>query len=106
MNDTRFHQLVDETLASVEEQLDGYDGDNDIDYEIQGNVMTITFENGSKIIINSQEAMHQLWLATKTGGYHFDYKDNGWFCDRTGLSFFELLSKSCSEQSGDTIKFN
>ena len=82
MNDSEFHRLADQLWLTIEEHLDDWDGDSDIDCEINGGVLTITFENGSKIIINRQEPLHQVWLATKQGGYHFDLKGDEWICDR------------------------
>ncbi|EBV7867043.1 iron donor protein CyaY, partial [Salmonella enterica subsp. enterica serovar Bovismorbificans] len=52
MNDSEFHRLADQLWLTIEEHLDDWDGDSDIDCEINGGVLTITFENGSKIIIN------------------------------------------------------
>ena len=78
MNDSEFHRLADQLWLTIEERLDDWDGDSDIDCEINGGVLTITFENGSKIIINRQEPLHQVWLATKQGGYHFDLKGDEW----------------------------
>ena len=74
MNDSEFHRLADTLWMTIEERLDDWDGDSDIDCEINGGILTITFENGSKIIINRQEPLHQVWLAAKQGGYHFDLK--------------------------------
>lgn len=54
MNDSEFHRLADQLWLTIEEHLDDWDGDSDIDCEINGGVLTITFENGSKIIINRQ----------------------------------------------------
>ena len=59
MNDSEFHRLADQLWLTIEERLDDWDGDSDIDCEINGGVLTITFENGSKIIINRQEPLHQ-----------------------------------------------
>ncbi len=63
MNDSEFHRLADSLWMTIEERLDDWDGDSDIDCEINGGVLTISFENGSKIIINRQEPLHQVWLA-------------------------------------------
>lgn len=104
MNDTEFHRLADTLFHHVEESLDNFDGDADIDYEINGGVMSLSFDNGSKIIINKQEAMHQVWLATKGGGYHFDYRDGQWLCDRSGSSFFIVLSQAATEQAGEPVE--
>ncbi|QDX28643.1 iron donor protein CyaY [Dickeya poaceiphila] len=106
MNDSEFHQLADALMLKLEEMLDRFDGDADIDYETNGGVMTLSFENGSKIVINRQEPMHQVWLATKNGGYHFDYQNGRWICDRSGNDFMTLLAQACSEQSGEAIHFD
>jgi CyaY protein len=74
MNDSEFHQLADQLMLCIEETLDGFSGDSDIDYETHGGVITLTFENGRKIAINRQAPLHQVWPATKTGGCHFDYR--------------------------------
>ncbi|MDC9087597.1 iron donor protein CyaY [Escherichia coli] len=85
--------------------MDDWDGDSDIDCEINGGVLTITFENGSKIIINRQEPLHQVWLATKQGGYHFDLKSDEWICDRSGETFWDLLEQAATQQAGETVSF-
>ncbi|AIA72960.1 iron donor protein CyaY [Pectobacterium atrosepticum] len=105
MNDSEFHQLADELMLQLEETLDRFEGDADIDSEINGGVMTLSFENGSKIVINRQEPLHQIWLATKTGGYHFTLREERWVCDRSSEDFIALLSSACSAQAGETVHF-
>jgi len=105
MNDSEFHQLADRLMLTIEEYFDSWDGDSDIDYETHAGIMTLSFENGSKIIINRQEPLHQVWLATKGGGYHFDYRDGQWICNRGGGDFWQILSDACSAQSGETVSF-
>ncbi|CRY56070.1 MULTISPECIES: iron donor protein CyaY [Yersinia] len=105
MNDTEFHQLADQLMLCIEETLDAFSGDSDIDYETNGGVMTLTFENGSKIVINRQEPLHQVWLATKAGGYHFDYRDGHWYCSRSGAEFFAQLSEAATTQAGEVVSF-
>ncbi|MGK2888442.1 MAG: iron donor protein CyaY [Candidatus Malihini olakiniferum] len=105
MNNSEFHQLADALMLTIEEVLDDFDGDADIDYETNGGVMTLSFENASKIVINRQEPLHQVWLATKAGGYHFSYRDEQWICDRSGELFFALLAQACRAQSGEDVSF-
>ncbi len=105
MNDSEFHRLADLLILNIEQILDSFEGSTDIDYENHGGVMTLTFEDGSRIIINRQEPLHQIWLATKTGGYHFNYQDKRWSCDRSGEAFFTLFSEAFSLQSGEKIVF-
>lgn len=65
MNDSEFHRLADQLWLTIEERLDDWDGDSDIDCEINGGVLTITFENGSKIIINRRTAALYGWQPNK-----------------------------------------
>ncbi|MDF7679507.1 iron donor protein CyaY [Enterobacteriaceae bacterium ESL0689] len=106
MNDSEFHRLADELWLAIEASVDNRDGNSDIDCEIHGSVLTLSFENGSKIIINRQEPLHQVWLATKQGGYHFDYQDGQWRCDRSSKSFQDLLSQAATQQAGEEVRFD
>lgn len=106
MNDSEFHKLADSLMLTIEERLDNYEGESDIDYEIQAGVMTLSFENGSKIVINRQEPLHQIWLATKSGGYHFEYDNDKWTCNRSGFDFWQLLEEACKTQSGEVLNFD
>ena len=63
MNETEFHQLVDSQMQIIEEAID--ESGADIDFETSGNVMTLEFDDGSQIIINRQEPMKEIWLASK-----------------------------------------
>lgn len=105
MNDSEFHRLADGLWQNIEEHLDNWDGDSDIDCEINGGVLTLTFENHSKIIINRQEPLHQVWLATKQGGYHFNLQGDAWICDRTGDDFWDLLKQAATQQAGEPVNF-
>ncbi len=93
MNDTEFHQLVDEQMQIIEESID--DSGADIDYEVSGNVMTLEFEDRSQIIINRQEPMHEIWLASKSGGFHFKLIEDKWTCSKTGMELFEMVKQEC-----------
>lgn len=101
MTETELEQRVNETIMQVEDALDELD--NDIDYETAAGILTITLENQSQIIINRQISALQLWLAAKSGGYHFNFNEKGWQDDRSGESFQDVLNRCLTEQSGDTI---
>ncbi|XBC41777.1 MAG: iron donor protein CyaY [Buchnera aphidicola (Kaburagia rhusicola rhusicola)] len=106
MNNFNFHKLTDQLFLSIEYNIDNYRGKSDIDCEKNYNVITITFENKKRIIINKQEPLHQVWLATHDLGYHFEYKKSQWICNRTQQEFWYVLGKSCSNQTHENIKFS
>ncbi|OEF03232.1 iron donor protein CyaY [Vibrio crassostreae 9ZC13] len=101
MNETEFHQLVDIQMQNIEEAID--ESEADIDYEVTGNVMTLEFENRSQIIINRQEPMKEIWLASKSGGFHFKLVDDKWTCSKTGMELFEMVKEECVKHAGEAI---
>lgn len=101
MNDTEFHQLADDQFEVLEQLID--ESGADIDYETVGNVMTLEFEDRSQIIINKQEPMHEIWLASKSGGYHLHYDNEQWVCSKTGLDFISLVKRECEQYSPEEI---
>ena len=70
MTDTEFNELADAALDRIESSLDALDVDVDSERKA-GGVLELEFENGSKIIINRQPAMREIWVAAKSGGYPF-----------------------------------
>ena len=101
MKDSEFHALVEERYQVIEEAMDNCDAD--IDCELNSGVVTLSFVNGSKIIINKQEPLHQIWVATRGNGSHSDWKDGQWIENRGGRELMALLSDACSKQSGETV---
>jgi CyaY protein len=90
-------------LAAVEAALD--DIDADIEAERNGNVLTLEFENGSKIIVNLQPPMQEVWIAAKAGGFHFRYIDGEWRDTRNGTEFYAALSDYATQQAGEPVRF-
>ncbi|MGL5291968.1 MAG: iron donor protein CyaY [Vibrionaceae bacterium] len=101
MDNSQFHILVDEQMQWLENAIE--QSGAPIDYEMNGNVMTLEFENSSQIVINRQEAMQQIWVASLSGGYHFSYSQDEWRCSKTGATLKALLTKECSLQAGEAI---
>lgn len=106
MTDSEFEECVDDTLLAIEDVLDNCH--IDIEYENTGGILTLEFANQSKIIINRQIAVHQLWIAAKSGGFHLEYESTSdtWKTNKQGEELFDLLGRLCSEQAGESISFN
>lgn len=102
MNESEFNQLIDDIIMQIEDALDELD--NDIDYETSSGILNITLENNSQIIINRQISAMQLWMAAKSGGYHYNYDEaKGWQDERSGEAFKTALDRCLSEQSDEAI---
>ncbi len=104
MNESEFREVAEQTLADIQDAIDNCDAD--IDYDEIGGVLTLEFENGSKIIFSQQGAMNQLWMAALSGGFHFDYDETKqqWICDSgEHEEMVSMLSRLASEQAGENI---
>ena len=104
MNESDFNQLAEDTMAAIEEAVD--DCGVDIDYDSAGGILTLEFGNGSQIIVNKQTPLSQLWVAARSGGFHFDYDagDQCWRLQGSGEELFSCLSRYCSEQAGEEVR--
>jgi len=102
MNESDFNQLVDETLIKIEDVIEN--SEHEIDFDTIAGILTLEFNDESKIIINRQSSNSQLWVAARSGGYHLDYIDGQWFCNKESCTLGALLNRLCSEQDGNTIK--
>ncbi len=103
MNESEFNQLAEDTMAAIEEAVDA--SGVDIDFDSAGGLLTLEFTNGSQIIINKQTPLSQVWVAARSGGYHFDYdaNDNCWRLQDRDEELFSCLSRYCSEQAGEEV---
>jgi len=105
MTESEFNQLVDQTLETIEYQLD--EAETDLDYENSGGVLTVICENRSQIIFTRQAPVLQLWVATKSGGYHFDYDaaQDTWVRDSDQSPISPFLQQAFQEQADETFSF-
>ena len=101
MTENEFTRLADKTLAQIETAIDNCGVD--IDCEHINGVLELAFPNGSRIIINKQTASHEIWLAAKSGGFHFTWKNAEWCDTRDGTPLFTALGKHISAQSGQAV---
>ena len=103
MTETEFLALAERTLARIETVFENAVNETDLDIECSrsGNALEIEFaDNGSKVIVNSQAAMHEIWVAARSGGFHYRYEDGKWINTRDKTELFEALSTIASDQSG------
>ncbi|MDB2533527.1 iron donor protein CyaY [Porticoccaceae bacterium] len=111
MNEAEFNQIVDELMFSIEESIDHSGAD--LDYENSAGMLTITCEaNGSQIILSRQPAMGEIWLAARSGGFHFRLQaedgaeDLAWRNTVTAEPLSTMLAEACTVQSGEQVSFD
>lgn len=109
MTESEFLEQAEAMLGRIEAALERANDSGDLDVECSrnGNVLEIEFiDNGTKIIVNSQAAMQELWVAAKSGGFHFKSNGTDWIGTRDGAELLAALSKMVSEQGGASVTLN
>ena len=102
IDESQFNARAEATLARIETALDACGAD--LDYEVQaGGVLELEFTDGSKIIVNRHTAAREIWVAAKSGGFHFRLDGERWIGTRDGVELFEALSKLISLQGGGDV---
>jgi CyaY protein len=125
MTDLEFQDRADALLKAVEAACDRINDetDADIDNQRSGGMVTLSFANRSQIIINLQKPLHEVWLAAREGGYHYQWDPQAgagvggggastqpgahgaWVASKTGSEFFADLNRCASQQSGMKLTF-
>jgi CyaY protein len=107
LTDAQYHAITSDVLSAVERTVDRWLQDDviDIDTHRTGGLLELAFPDGSKIVLNTQPPLHELWMAARAGGYHYQYRDGRWRDTRDGGEFFERLSQRASEQAGRPLRF-
>lgn len=107
MTDLEYMDCAETLLRAVEASCDRINdaGVADVDNQRVGGMITLTFPNKSQIIINLQKPLQEVWMAAKSGGYHYKYQAGQWMDTKGQGEFFAALSVNASQQSGVTLVF-
>ncbi len=108
MTDLEFLDRAESVLKAVEACCDRINEttETDIDNQRVGGMITLVFANKSQIVINLQKPLHEIWLAAKSGGYHYKFGPDAWNDTKGQGEFFASLSRFASEQSGQSLSFS
>jgi CyaY protein len=103
MTESEFNELADAVFQRIEQAID--DSDTDIDYDSNGTVLEMEFSDGSKLIVNRHVPNREIWLAAKTGGFHYALENESWLSQRDGSELFTKLSELVHLGSGQQLDF-
>lgn len=108
MTDPEFMDRAEQLLAAIESSCDRINESTeaDIDNQRVGGMITLTFANRSQIIVNLQKPLHEVWLAARSGGYHYKFVDGQWMDTKGAGEFFACLTRDASAQAGQALQFS
>ena len=101
MSESEFLVAAERTLEAIESAVESCDAD--IESTRTGNVLTLELADGSKVVVNSQAPMRQIWVAARSGGFHYEWRDGAWRDTRDGSELFAALSRVISAQGGFAV---
>ncbi|MDD2929068.1 MAG: iron donor protein CyaY [Sideroxydans sp.] len=101
MTENEFNKLADTVFQRIEHALD----ETDIDYDSNGMVMEIEFDDCSKVIVNRHVPNREIWLAARSGGFHFGWQNEAWISQRDGDELYAKLTSLIQTGSGNNIEF-
>ncbi len=105
MDETRYQKLADVALRRIERALGDEDPD-EIDCELVGDVLSVTFKGGKKCVVNTQRPTRQIWVAANARAWHFSYDDakDAWFDDKdAAVELFAQLARIVKDASGKLV---
>ena len=107
MTDPEYMDRAEALLRLVETGCDRINDETDADIDSQrvGGMVTLTFRNGSQIVVNLQKPLHEVWLAARAGGYHYKFDGERWMDTKGQGEFFDNLSRQATQQAGQPLKF-
>ena len=107
LSDVDYQRETSALLSRIEGAADRWLDEDliDIDTQRSGGLLELSFPNGSKIIVNTQPPLHEVWLAARDGGFHYRWLAGQWVNTRDGSEFVQVLSQHASAQGGKTLNF-
>ena len=102
MNDSEFITLADQALRTIELALEKSNTDLDCSMTSSG-VLEIEFDDGGKIIVNRHAVAKEMWVAARSGGFHFRWDGQSWRDTRSGRELMVVLSELVSAQVGMSV---
>ncbi len=106
MTETEFLSIAGRVLDQIEAAFEraGDSADVDIECSRSGNVLEIEFvDHGSKIIVNTQAPMQEIWVAARAGGFHYRLNEGTWLDTRDGSELYDALSRLASAQASQPL---
>jgi CyaY protein len=102
MNETDFHRAVDAVLARVERAAERTES---LDVDLEGGILTLECADGTRVIVNRQTPNREIWVAARSGGFHFRFVDGEWRDTRSGEELFASLAAIVAAQAGEKLAF-
>ncbi|HXJ10463.1 MAG TPA: iron donor protein CyaY [Burkholderiales bacterium] len=105
MSPSEFDALADAALGRIERALEASGVDADLEWKGDG-VLELAFEDGARIVVNRHRAAQEIWVAARSGGFHYRWDGASWRDTRDASELFAALSKLVSTHGGKPVRLS
>ena len=102
MDESEFHRAVEGVLARIERAAEASDS---LDVDLEGGILTIECAGGTRVIVNRQTPNREIWVAARSGGFHFRFDGAAWRDTRSGEELYASLGRIVAAQCGENLAF-
>ena len=102
MTESDFHRAVDAVLARIEAAAEAAEA---LDVDLEAGILTLTCPDSTRVIVNRQTPNREIWVAARSGGFHFRMQDGQWRDTRSGEELFAALGRIVAAQGGAELRF-
>ncbi len=104
ITETEYEQRAAPELKDLLEALDELDMD-ELDAELESDILTLEFGDGTRYVINSHRAARQIWMAAERSAWHFDWvpERDQWVASKTGDELWRTLEAAITSKLGASI---
>ncbi len=102
MTESDFHRAFEQVLARIEAAVEAGDA---LEADLEGGILTITCPDDSRVIVNRQTPNREVWVAARSGGFHFAWREGAWRDTRSGDELYASLTRILALQAGESLDF-
>jgi CyaY protein len=103
MEENEFNRLAEHELQAIAEAIDASGIDCVAEFKADG-VLEIGFADGARMVVNRHTAAREIWVAARSGGFHFRCRDGHWLGSRDGRELRTVLSELLSQSASATVE--
>lgn len=105
-SEAEFERSVEKAISDLEQAFADLADDREIDVEVEGGVLTVTFEEGEpgKFIVSPNSSVRQIWVSARVSSFKFNWsEESGQFVlAGTGEPLKDVMTRLTREQLGDS----
>ena len=107
-SESEFVALTDRVLAAIGASLDAAidSSDADLDWSLNDGVLSIDCGSGGKLVVNRHVPNREIWVAARSGGFHFHHEAGAWRDTRSGQELGAALTGLLRLQAEVAIVFH